>query len=47
MVIAPLAPISSVYPSGAALATYSVAIMAPAPGLFSMMTGWRSDSESF
>ncbi|MDT4823992.1 hypothetical protein FQZ97_572330 [compost metagenome] len=31
---------SSVWPSGAALATYSDAIMVPAPGLFSTSTGW-------
>src|SRR3979490_1119444 len=43
----PLAPTSSVEPSGADLATYSVATMAPPPGLFSMMTGWPKLSDNF
>ena len=33
-------PITSVYPSGAALATYSQPMLPLAPGLFSTTTGW-------
>ena len=38
----PLAVSSRVYPSGAYLATYSVAMLPPAPGRFSTMTGCPS-----
>src|SRR3989441_8567850 len=38
----PLAVSSTVYPSGACLATYSVAMLPPAPGRFSTMTGCPS-----
>ena len=43
----PIPPTSSVYPSGAALLTYSVAMMESAPGLFSTTTGWPMRSASF
>ena len=46
MVLATVA-MSSVYPSLAACATYSVAILLPAPGRFSTTTDCPSDSESF
>src|SRR6266436_1366145 len=42
-----LAPTRSVVPSGCALATYSVATIAPPPGLFSTITGWPRSSDSF
>src|SRR6266404_69276 len=42
-----LAPTRSVVPSGAALATYSVATIAPPPGLFSTITGWPRLSDNF
>src|SRR2546425_8333421 len=38
---------SSVYPSGADLATYSFAMLVPAPGRFSTITCWGKNSESF
>src|SRR5690349_14352999 len=37
---------SSVYPSGGELTTASTAMLVPAPGRFSMMTGCPSRSES-
>ena len=37
----------SVYPSGADLATYSFAMLVPAPGRFSTITCWGRSSESF
>src|SRR6266571_5145038 len=37
----------SVYPSGADLATYSFAMLVPAPGRFSTTTCWPRSSESF
>src|SRR5712691_13425728 len=37
---------SSVYPSGADLATYSFAILVPAPGRFSTIACWPRSSES-
>ncbi len=42
-----LKPDRSVYPSGRDLATYSVAIAPPAPGLFSTTTGLFQISDSF
>src|SRR5260221_3994021 len=36
-----------VYPSGADLATYSFAMLVPAPGRFSTITCWGRSSESF
>src|SRR3990172_7218982 len=39
-------PISSVWPSGGALATKSVPILPPAPVRFSTITGWPSASAS-
>src|SRR6266481_2790204 len=42
-----LAPTRSVVPSGGDFATYSVATIAPPPGLFSTITGWPRLSESF
>src|ERR1051325_11065301 len=38
---------SSVYPSGALRAIISVAVLLPAPGLFSTMTGWPSRSDTY
>ena len=37
---------SRVYPSGADLATYSFAMLVPAPGRFSTITCWGRSSES-
>ena len=42
--IGPFEPTNSVWPSGAERATYSPAIVPPAPGRFSMMIGWPSAS---
>ena len=39
-------PISSVWPSGVALATCAAPKVAPAPGLFSTITGWPMAEES-
>ena len=45
--MAPEAPISSVWPSGGWLMTYSAAIRPPAPTLFSTTTVWPSDGLQF
>src|SRR4051812_34546326 len=42
IVIGPLGPMRRVYPSGAALATISAAMMDCAPGLLSTTRGWPS-----
>ncbi len=36
-----------VWPSGLALATISVPMMVPPPGLLSTITGWPNKTESF
>ena len=41
-----VAPSSSVWPSGAARATTSVPMALPAPGRFSITTGWRQASNN-
>ena len=44
VVIGPVEPISTVYPSGAALAAASVPIMPPAPGRIAWASEWGSSS---
>ena len=47
MALVPTVPTSSVYPSGALLATMSAPMLPPAPPRLSMMNDWPSRSDSF